>query len=399
MARFETTGQVVGLFLGAAAVAVLCIVFLTAEAHKREMVEEEEEERVEEEGVVGGFQGVIQSLTNFFGGKQEEMDVKRYKRDIGDEQEKTLKRYKRDIGDEQEKITLKRYKRNTGDDMLDDFVFGDKNEFKIMEEKEEQNKDVTIPEKLSSLEKEKKHEDKNVSPDIDEALLSEASSQHKIRHIHEKISHLSPDHQLVVAVLDKFCVISPCPSIKCPVCPKINSTQCPDNTNIEKLTSTNDNSKNTTSDENNNTSINSNNNNRTSGCPVISCPTGHMKHQFPHTYTHEHPQLGQKTIPATPIVCSTNTEVIVIILLTSFTNFIIYTILFFCLKAKENFREELMAEEEEDNENDETNEEENGGQVFDAKRLKSIQRRYSFSDIGYTHSPKYTVLEEYGFVV
>ena len=107
MARFETTGQVVGLFLGAGAVAVLCIVFLTAEAHKREMVEEEEEEdRGEEKGVVARFQGVMQSLKNFFGGQQEEMgddimEVKRYKRDdivMGDKHKlKIMERDNRDV--------------------------------------------------------------------------------------------------------------------------------------------------------------------------------------------------------------------------------------------------------------------------------------------------------------
>jgi len=306
---------------------------------------------------VARFQGAIQNLRNFFGGKQEEMEVKRYKRD-------------------------------TGDDMLDDFVFGDRTEFKKIDEKEEQEKVVSIQKIEISSEKEEKHEVEVVSSDIDEALLSEASSHHKIRHIHEKISHLSPDHQLVVAVLDNFCVISPCPSMQCPVCSANNSTQCLDNNNnIE-------NSNNTTKDENTN-----NNNNKTSGCPVVSCPTGHMKHQFPHTYTHEHPQFGKQPIPASPIVCSTSTEVIVIILLTSFTNFIVFTILFFCFKAKENFREELMADEEEDNENDEAGEEDNRRQDLGAKSLKSIQRRYSFSDIGYNQSPKYTVLEEYGFVV
>ena len=36
MAKFETTGQIVALFLGAAAVGILLIVLLNAEVHKRE---------------------------------------------------------------------------------------------------------------------------------------------------------------------------------------------------------------------------------------------------------------------------------------------------------------------------------------------------------------------------
>jgi len=369
MAKFETTGQVLALFFGAV-VAILCIVFLTAEAHKREMVKGEEEDRVEEEEGLGSFQGVLQSLTNFFGSDPREGEEKRYKRETRDDD----MRFNKPLGNDG-----KRYKRDTGDDMLDDFVFGDRYQFKTKDEKNEDNKDEIV-----EVVDEKIHTKVEVSPDIDEALLSEASSHHKIRHIEEKVGHLSAKHQLVVAILDKFCVITPCPaihSLECPVCPPNNCSQCVDDISI------------------NNSSPTFNSVNKTSGCPVVSCPTDHMNHQFPHTYTHHHPQIRQQTIPASAIVCSTNTEVIVIILLTTFTNFIVFTILLFCMKARQNFKEELMANEEESHDDIQDSGEDNGRQCFDTKSLKCQTRRYSFSDIGYNQTPKYTVLEEYGFVV
>lgn len=369
MAKFETTGQVVTLFLGAAVVAVLCIVFLTAEAHKREMVKGEDEDRAEENTEMGTFQGVLHSLTSFFGSDPDEGQERRLKRETDEYDTKENE--------------VKRYKRDTGDDMLDDFVFGDRNQYKVNNENNEDSKNEII-----EIVDENIHTEMvEVSPDIDEALLSEASSHHKIRHIEDKVSHLSANHQLVAAVLDRFCIITPCPglqSLHCPACPPANCSKCEDSTVINNSSSHIPTSMGV---------------NKTSGCPIVSCPTDHMNHQFPHTYTHQHPQLRQQTIPSSAIVCSTNTEVIVIILLTTFTNFIVFTILLFCLKARQNFKEELMENEEETLDDHQVNEEDNATQCFDANRFKSQPRRYSLSDVGYSQTPKYTVLEEYGFVV
>merc|ERR1711874_722862 len=147
--------------------------------------------------------------------------------------------------------------------------------------------------------KDVKHK-QGVNNDLTESLLTESLNHHKIRNIQEKIVKLNNNNQLVTAILDKFCVISPCPSLicnntSCDPCPKISKTSCEE------------------------------------------CHKNDTVHHFPLHRSHD---VTTPSHPGNPIGCVTNTEIIVIIVLTSFVNMFFFTFICLCCKAVTRLREE-----------------------------------------------------------
>jgi len=178
MGRFETTGQIVTLFAGAGCVGVFLIVLLTAEANKRQATLDRSDEMiVAETGDMTELKGIkyvwnkIKNSIRFFSGS----------------------------GQESEKDTKSRRKREVSPDYYSNHVIeGEYDD--IIESFEEEEQNVFIKKQYVN----KKSLD-SVTADLGSALLSSSLTGHKIRHIEQKLSLLGRNSQLVTAVLDMFC--------------------------------------------------------------------------------------------------------------------------------------------------------------------------------------------------
>merc|ERR1719318_650558 len=142
----------------------------------------------------------------------------------------------------------------------------------------------------------------SVSSDLGSALLSTAISGHKIRHIEEKISMLGEDSQLVQAVLDMFC--NKDETVLYVMCMETaNSTEKSKNSTEADTEQVDDTvgyvGTNATSDDAKNYTEN------------IHAYVNVMRNRLaPQVSNHLHPTS----------ICSSNTEFIVVVILTTFAN-------------------------------------------------------------------------------
>jgi len=175
MAKFETPCQIVSLFIGAACVAALLIVLLTAEANKRQDTLENNDDMIvleaDDISQLTGFKYIWSKMRNSI-------------------------RSSSTKNNELELETKTRKKREAGPEYYSNHVI--EGEYDDTDSVEEQ--DVSEERKPSN--KKRSH---SVTFDIGSALLSSAIVGHKIRHIEEKVALLGEDSQLVTAVLDMYC--------------------------------------------------------------------------------------------------------------------------------------------------------------------------------------------------
>ena len=265
---------------------------------------------------------------------------KRKKREKGKKRKKIKRREKRGKGTNEGK----RNKRDAGDDQLEDFLFGDKDERNVMGEDENEahvnqdnQPDITVTEKS-----------KVARHDISESLLGESLDHHKIRHIEEKISLLHDNDQLVTAILDKFCVISPCPPT--PACNKTTCDQCPA---VISKTSCEECDKNRTS-----------------------------SHHFPIHRSHDDSAPPPHLTDEPPFGCIANTEIIVIIVLTSFLNMVFFVFTLLCCRAVSSLKEL---------ESDDLDKE----LLLSQSQFDNKGRRNSWSG----DQKDFTILDNYGYVI
>jgi len=177
MARFETTGQIVTLFLGAACVGLLMIVLLTAEANKREASLNRSDDVVTETGDMSSMTGIKYIWSKL----------------------KSSVRYL--SGSEQGGEGNKRRKREASEDYYSSHVI----EGEYDDVLESLEVETTSELKPQGTEKPTIKSHTSLGSELSSALLSTALSGHKIRHIEEKIAMLGQDSQLVQAVLKLFC--------------------------------------------------------------------------------------------------------------------------------------------------------------------------------------------------
>eukprot|EP00092_Neocalanus_flemingeri_P006595 GFUD01007110.1.p1 GENE.GFUD01007110.1~~GFUD01007110.1.p1 ORF type:complete len:351 (+),score=105.56 GFUD01007110.1:196-1248(+) len=182
MGKFETRGQIVSLFVGAACVGVLLIVLLTAEANKRQdALNRSDKIIISEAGDMSELTGI-----RYFWSQMKNSIRSLTKSDKDAETGRKLRR-KREVSPDyySNHIIEGEY-----DDILESIDTEDTTEHKnLLTEKPFVDK-KSLP---------------SVTANLGSALLSSALTGHKIRHIEEKLSMLGQDSQLVKAVLDMFC--------------------------------------------------------------------------------------------------------------------------------------------------------------------------------------------------
>jgi len=191
MARFETAGQIVTLFAGAGCVGLLLIVLLTAEANKREAgLENRSDDVVTEAGDMSGLAGIkyiwskVQNSVRYLAGSDQVQG--------GGGSGEGNNRRKREASDDY-------YSNHVIEGEYDEVV-----ESLEVESTSEQEPEVTksrlpldhVKDAPSQL---------SLGSGLSSALLSTGLSGHKIRHIEEKISMLGEESQLVQAVLKMYC--------------------------------------------------------------------------------------------------------------------------------------------------------------------------------------------------
>jgi len=284
MAKFETKGQIVSLFLGAACVGVLLIVLLTAEANKRMEVMNRKEEVVTE----------TDDITELSGLKYLWSKLKYSLRSFSKSDE-TLK---------SQDETKGRRKREASEDYYSSHVI-------------EGEYDDVISDDTSKVIK--TTELKNISEHVDDnlgaALLSTALGGHKIRHLEEKVKMLGEKSQLVKVVKKIYCAREE--SVLYVLC-KHSGTSDVDE---ESTTTT---STNSTSKE----ALDSSKENSTAH--DMKNFTGNIQSYVEVMTNRLQPPEASHTISSAGI-CSSYTEVIVVIVITTFVNFFSFVLLsLFC---------------------------------------------------------------------
>lgn len=172
MGSFDTKGQIVGLFVGAAGVAVVLILLLTVEVRKRDGLGERS---------AGGEEGEKGEGKETGEGKEEERgiltEVKAYIRSLYEGQARS--RVKRSLEEQQDE---------------EDPSLADGSGSRTSKDSERNE----IPEDFSTIEE---SYDKN---ELTESLLQKSGNS--IRHLGDKVRHLGRSSALVQAVLQQYCV-------------------------------------------------------------------------------------------------------------------------------------------------------------------------------------------------
>jgi len=311
MAKFETTGQIVTLFLGAACVGVLLIVLLTAEASKRQAALDRSDEIVVTE---------TEDISELTGIKYIWNKMKSSVRYIThpDETPETERKNRR-----KREVSPDYYSNHVIEGEYDDVV-----ENLDIENTSEHQPMLTEKPSLSK----KSHS--SMPSDLGSALLSTALSGHKIRHIEEKISMLGEDSQLVQAVLDMFCTKDE--TVLYVICMQTgNST--------EKSTDT--------TEEDTDHLDNVNNTNGT----VARNPTAEHSKNYTeslHSYVNVMrnrlaPEAQASNAIHSSGICSSFTEFIVVVILTSFANFFIFVLISLYCRISKKVIDRNMTESDE----------------------------------------------------
>lgn len=175
MAKFETPCQILSLFLGAACVAALLILLLTAEANKRQdTLEKSDDIVVLEADDISPLTG-IKYIWNKMRNSIRSSSTKDNELELG---------------------TKTRKKREASPDYYSNHVIeGEYDDTNIVEEQD-------VSEERKPYNEKRSH---SITSNIGSALLSSAIVGHKIRHIQEKVALLGKDSQLVSAVLNMYC--------------------------------------------------------------------------------------------------------------------------------------------------------------------------------------------------
>jgi len=301
MARFETTGQIVTLFVGAGCVGLLLIVLLTAEANKREAVlENRSDDVVTEAGDMSGLAGIkyiwgkMQSSVRYLTGSEQ-----------GQGGGERSNRRKREASDDY-------YSNHVIEGEYDDVV-----ESLEVESTSEQEPAVTKKPVINSLPTEHvkavaSHH--TLGSELSSALLSTALSGHKIRHIEEKISMLGEDSQLVQAVLRLYC--SKDETVLYVMCMKEGNNKSSTTESDTDVTDHDvDNGKSKTVEL---VSMNSTENHTKNYTESLHSYVNVMRNRMSPQFSNSLHSSG---------ICSSFTEFIVVVILTSFVNFFVFVLI------------------------------------------------------------------------
>jgi len=297
MARYDSKAQIIPLFLGAACVGLLLIVLLTAEAHKRQAALDRSDENVVTE---------TEDMSELTGIKYIWSKVK-----------SSVRYLTRSVQGQDSEGKTRRKREASPDYYSSHVIEGEYDDLDIETTSEQQ---PAVTEKPSTS---KSHP--SVSLELGSSLLGTALSGHKIRHIEEKISQLGADSQLVRAVLRMYC--NKDETVLYVMCMEEGSDK-----NSTEKTSPNM----TDHDDDDDDDMN------TTGLVTVNKTTNHTKNytESVHSYVNVmRNRLAPQVLTSAHSsgICSSFTEFIVVVILTTFANFFIFVLIsLYCRLSKKS---------------------------------------------------------------